>query len=252
MQLRSTKTTPSWFVFDFALLVHYGKGFKPLVHTYTRTHVHTYIYIDTYIHIYIYIHVYIYVYIYIYIHTVYIYIYNSFILLFFSKVKLATQVLSKSIMIPLQESGNEEVLGTANFCGMINDFFDCANVRSRTEHIRGKNHFIKPNTSTDDERFSWLLDVFVKCLNDWKESTLNRPGNFSPAGRQKMFLSQQTYEGLKISAYSHVDAIQFLLSKGFSLSCLRDSCKMYWKATLVIKGVKAEGLITHSTAVWLQ
>ena len=140
---------------------------------------------------------------------IYIYIYNYFILLFFSKVKLATQVLSKSIMISLQESGNEEVLGTANFCGMMND------VRSRTEHIRRKNHFIKPYTSTDDERFSWLLDVFVKYLNDWKENTLNRPGNFSPAARQKMFLSQQTYEGLKISAYSHVEAIQFLLGKSF-------------------------------------
>ena len=55
----------------------------------------------------------------------------------------------------------------------------------------------------------------MKYLNDWKESTLNRPGNFSPAARQKMFLSQQTYEGLKISAYSHVEAIQFLLSEGF-------------------------------------
>ena len=30
-----------------------------------------------------------------------------------------------------------------------------------------------------------------------------------------MFLSQQTYEGFTISVYSHVDAIQFLLEKGF-------------------------------------
>ena len=30
-----------------------------------------------------------------------------------------------------------------------------------------------------------------------------------------MFLSLQTYEGLKISAYSHVEAIQFLFGKGF-------------------------------------
>ena len=88
-------------------------------------------------------------------------------------------------------------------------------MRSKTEHIRKKNHFIKPYTSTDDERFSWLLDVFVKYLNDREENTLNRPGNFSQAARQNMFLSQQTYEGLKISAYYHVESIQFLLSKGF-------------------------------------
>ncbi len=39
------------------------------------------------------------------------------------KVKLATQVLSKSVMIALQESRKEEVLETAKFCGMMNDFF---------------------------------------------------------------------------------------------------------------------------------
>jgi hypothetical protein len=38
------------------------------------------------------------------------------------KVKLATQVLSKSVAIALEESENDEVLGTAEFCRMINDF----------------------------------------------------------------------------------------------------------------------------------
>ena len=46
------------------------------------------------------------------------------------KVKLATQVLSRSVALALQESGNNEVLGTAEFCRMMNDFFDCTNVRS--------------------------------------------------------------------------------------------------------------------------
>ena len=59
------------------------------------------------------------------------------------KVKLATQVLSKSVMIALQESGKEDVQETARFCGMINDFFDCTNVRSLTEHIRKRNPLIK-------------------------------------------------------------------------------------------------------------
>ena len=131
------------------------------------------------------------------------------------KVKLATQVLSKPVMISLQESGNEEVLGTAKFCGMMNDFFDCTNVRSTTEHVRKRNPFIKPYTSSDDERFSWLLDVFLKYLAAWNQSALNHPGEYSADARGKMFLSPQTYEGLKISAYSHVEAIQFLLGKGF-------------------------------------
>ena len=51
------------------------------------------------------------------------------------KVKLAAQVLSRSVAIALTESGKEEVAGTAQFCQMMNDFFDCTNVRSLTEHV---------------------------------------------------------------------------------------------------------------------
>ena len=130
-------------------------------------------------------------------------------------MKLATQVLSKSVMIVLQESCDQEVLETARFCGMMNDFFDCTNVRSLTEFVRKKNQFIKPYESSDDERFAWLVDVFLKYLDDWKQSTLERSGNFSADERGKMFLSQQTYEGLKIAVHSHIEAIQFLLREGF-------------------------------------
>ena len=105
------------------------------------------------------------------------------------KVKLATQVFSKSVMIALQESGKEEVLETARFCGMINDFFDCTNVRSLTEHIRKRNPLIKPYTSADDERLSWLLNVFLEYLNSWRNNIATRPGEFSADERGKMFLS---------------------------------------------------------------
>ena len=128
---------------------------------------------------------------------------NHDIASYFFKVKLATQVLSKSVMIVIQESGNEEVLETARFCGMMNDFFDCKNVRSLTESVRKKNQLIRPYESPDDERFAWLVDVFLKYLNDWKQSTLDRQGSFSADERGKMFLSQQTYEGLKIAVYSY-------------------------------------------------
>ena len=124
-------------------------------------------------------------------------------------------MLSKSVMIVLQESGNEEVLETARFCGMMNDFFDCTNVRSLTESVRKKNQFIKPYESPDDERFAWLVDVFLKYLNDWKQSTLDRPGSFSADERGNMFLSQQTYEGLKMAVHFHIEAIQVLLKEGF-------------------------------------
>jgi hypothetical protein len=49
------------------------------------------------------------------------------------KVKLAVQVLSRSVGIGLRESGDEDVIGAAELCDMMNGFFDCTNVRSLTE-----------------------------------------------------------------------------------------------------------------------
>ena len=131
------------------------------------------------------------------------------------KVKLATQVLSRSVALALQESGNNEVLGTAEFCRMMNDFFDCTNVRSLHEHQRKRNDLLKPYTAVDDDRFGWLRDVFLQYLENWKSSTLQRDGEYSADDRAKMFLSSQTHKGLQISAHSHIEAIQFLLQQGF-------------------------------------
>jgi hypothetical protein len=131
------------------------------------------------------------------------------------KVKLAVQVLSKSVAIALQESGKEDVVGTAKFCEMMNSFFDCTNVRSLNEGTRKNNSFIVPYESPEDARLTWLKDVFLNYLERWKESILAREGGYTPDAQQKMFISAQTYEGLKISVNSHIDVIKFLLSEGF-------------------------------------
>ena len=130
------------------------------------------------------------------------------------KVKLAVQVLSKSVAIVRRETGKEDVTRTAEFCETMNGFYDCANVRSLTDHVRKKNAFIKPYESAEDERLTRLKYVFLEYLESWKQSTLKSEGEYTPDERQKMFLSVQTYEGLKIAVYSHIDAIRFLLSKG--------------------------------------
>ena len=75
---------------------------------------------------------------------------------------------------------------------------------------------IKPYESPEDERLIWKKDTFLKFLEDWKSSIQAREGPFTAAEREKMFLSNQTYEGFKISANSHVEVIKFLLSEGFS------------------------------------
>ena len=54
-------------------------------------------------------------------------------------------------------------------------------------------------------------NVFLKHFQDWLNSVEQRQGNFTKDARQKMFISSQTYEGLKITVNSIIEATQFLL-----------------------------------------
>jgi hypothetical protein len=42
----------------------------------------------------------------------------------------------------------------------------------------------------------FLIGEFLQYLTDWKQSVATRPGDFSNAARKRMFLSEQTYEGI--------------------------------------------------------
>ena len=53
--------------------------------------------------------------------------------------------------------------------------------------------------SVNDWRFPWLRNVFIKSFQDWMNSVQQCQGNFTKDTGQKMFISWQTYEGLKIS-----------------------------------------------------
>ena len=53
--------------------------------------------------------------------------------------------------------------------------------------------------------------MFLKYFEDWLTSIVQRDGNFSKKEKNKMSISQQTYEGLKISINSIIEGIQFLL-----------------------------------------
>ena len=74
-----------------------------------------------------------------------------------------------------------------------------------------------PYTSSKDDRLTltWLKVVFLQYLENRKKSTISREGKYSADERQKMFLSQQKYDGLKISVYSNIKAIIFLLAEVF-------------------------------------
>ena len=77
-----------------------------------------------------------------------------------------------------------------------------------------KKEYLQSYREIDDTRFIWLENEFLPYLDNWKESTENRPVNFSQKARLRMFLPWQTYEGLKITPHSTIKVVKFLLLQG--------------------------------------
>ena len=132
------------------------------------------------------------------------------------KVSLAVQILSKSMAKALRRSMPlEEVSETATFCQLMNDFFDCCNVRSSDEHQIKQNALLAPYKKCDDPRFVRLTDTFLQYFVDWKEEITKREG-FTPDQMTRLFISVQTYEGLQMSVKSLTECTKFLLENGVS------------------------------------
>ena len=141
------------------------------------------------------------------------------------KVSLAVQVLSNTVAQALERHySSGEAHETARLCKMMNDFFDCLNVRSTTEHLRKQNALLVPYRAVDDERFNWLQNVFLDYLKNWKCSVDTREG-FSEDEKGRMFLSIQTYNGLKMTVTSAIAATKFLLSEGFEFVLTERFCQ---------------------------
>ena len=85
------------------------------------------------------------------------------------------------------------------------------NIRDVNSHKFDLKPSIIPFSSIDDPRFSWLRNVFLQYFDDWLHPIEHREGNFSRNAKNKMFISQQTYEGLKIYVNAIIEAVQFLL-----------------------------------------
>ena len=129
------------------------------------------------------------------------------------KVKLASQVLSDTVGNVLAQFEPPEATGTANFCLMMDKFFDCLNVRNTVEHQFKRKPFLKPYDSVNDSRSDWL-DDFLTYFRLWKESIEGRPGNFTQNEKAKMFISWQTHEGLQLTVHSFKEVVKFLLENG--------------------------------------
>jgi len=128
-------------------------------------------------------------------------------------VSLATQVLSLNVANVIKNYYPPNMHATAEFCYFMDCFFDCLNVRNQGECIRDRKDLL-PYRSVYDQRFYWLKHTFLGYLKTWKQSCIQREGNFTKSAQDKMFLTWQTYEGLVMTVYSVIEATTFLLKSG--------------------------------------
>ena len=128
-------------------------------------------------------------------------------------VRLAAQVLSRSVGLTLQNYAGPETTETAHFILLMDRFFDCLNVRSLDAAAYRLKPDLAPYRDRNDTRFQFL-DNFLAYLDNWKQSVQQRLGNFSQAERAKMFLSHQTFKGLVMTVRSFQEATRYLLDQG--------------------------------------
>ena len=132
--------------------------------------------------------------------------------------------MSSTVGNVLKSFGPPEATETANFCLLMDKFFDCFNVRNCREFETKRKPFLKPYKDINDERFRWLNE-FLRYFETWKEAIDNRPGNFNAIERGKMFISRQTHEGLLITVRSLQSLIPFLLNSGISYVLSEKFCQ---------------------------
>lgn len=147
---------------------------------------------------------------------------NSFSVM---RVDLATQVLSGTVAAVLKSFGPSDAKATALFCEMMDKFFDCFNCRNFNEEKKKRKPFLMPYTDKLDFRFDWLQNEFLAYFEDWKAKINVRPGPYTSNDRARMFISSQTYNGIKISVYSLVEVTQYLLNTGMDFVLSNKFCQ---------------------------
>ncbi|KAK3920828.1 Transposable element P transposase [Frankliniella fusca] len=157
------------------------------------------------------------------------------------KVKLAGQVLSKTVSTDLRSQGWFDASETALFLEKVNDWFDCLNGAHSCIATKTRNKNLAAYTSETDERFS-LIEDFLNYLSDWEKEAKNpnqsvnvsaisnaslhdadeseiEDGVFNPeeeTSTSKRLLSTQTLDGIRMSSYAFQPAVCFMLQAGAS------------------------------------
>lgn len=135
------------------------------------------------------------------------------------KVFLATQIFSYSVgealekykdTSPLKEEYSEELV---SFIRLMNRCFDCLN-GGEDSVKKNVNPDLLEYTSSSDPRLTFLVEDFLGYLEKWEHSVLNRAGKYTKEQRQRMIISYQSLEGMKISINAFKDIVKFALDKG--------------------------------------
>ena len=137
------------------------------------------------------------------------------------KVIYAAQVFSQSVYDALivhkeelKERGHD-IEELAELVRLMNRWFDCYNAHADEFGKRNKEiDDLKPYSTADDPRFKFLKEEFLGFLDSWEKSVKARPGHFKNETRERMMISQQSLESLRINVYSLQDVVAFMLGKG--------------------------------------
>ena len=127
------------------------------------------------------------------------------------RVRLAAQVLSKSMAEAIRARNNDEMLETAQFCDHMNIWFDCLNGRNFKKGYKERNHNLHPYQNINDRRFAYLND-FLQYINEWEEEVENIP-DMSLSEKNRLKLSYQTVEGLRITTVAFPTLTKELLQE---------------------------------------
>lgn len=136
-------------------------------------------------------------------------------------VVYAAQTLSNSVHGAIDHFKDEPRMAVFDtnellkFIKLVNDWFDCLNGHNDPKGKRVKgNELLRPYTPGDTERFDFMESKVLRFFDEWYEDVQSRPGNFSADARERMFISYQTYESVKIATYGFINAVKFMFSVG--------------------------------------
>lgn len=131
------------------------------------------------------------------------------------RVKLAAQVLSSTVANVMEDVIGDCATETIKFIRLHDTFFDIFNIANLTDGRNKRKPALDPFRSINDWRFKWLEEEFLKYFNEWDEEVQNLevPEGFE---KDKMLLSKETLEGIRITVFSTIGAVKYLLKKGAS------------------------------------